>query len=442
MGARSLLRGGTVLTMNDRWELRRAELLIEGDRIAALLPPGSTQGVEAEPLDCAGCVILPGFVQPRTRLSHALFRGQAEGLSATEWVGQRILLLEAGLSAVSAELSAKLGAAELLAGGTTSILDVGSSRFTEQSFKACEKLGLRATLGLGLMDRSRGTPAALRMSAAGALSEAAALSERWHGAAQGRLRYAYTPRSIASCSTELLRGAQQAASARGQLLHLPVAESSDAAQSVRDRADKSGLSFLRSLGYGGPSTSVAHGIWLSSEEQRILREDGTQLVHCPTAGLRLAAGAARVPELMAAGVNVGLAADSPAAASRLDALSEMRQAILLHRMRRGVGALSPRQALWMATRGGARVLGLEDQIGSVEVGKRADLVVMQLDGLGGAFGADTYERVVMSADRSQVREVFVDGVLRVKKGRVLGLAMKPLLRKAAEAVRAILAGVD
>ena len=220
-----LLRGGRVVTMDGARRILDADVMVEDGRIKKVgRSDGRTVG-RSKPLtiDCTGLVILPGLVQAHIHLCQTLFRGLADDLSLENWLAKRIWPLEAAHTEASIYASAMLGAAELLLGGTTAILDMETVRHTGAAFEALESIGLRATVGKCLMD-APSNPAALRESADQALTESSDLCSRWHGAAGGRLRYCFAPRFAPSCTGPLLRAVSDLAEQAGAVIHTHAAE--------------------------------------------------------------------------------------------------------------------------------------------------------------------------------------------------------------------------
>src|SRR6185436_16438850 len=353
-----------------------ADVLVDDGRIKTVgRSDGRTVGrSKATAIDCSGMVILPGLVQAHIHLCQTLFRGLADDLSLENWLTQRIWPLEAAHTEGSIYASAMLGAAELLLGGTTAILDMETVRHTGAAFEALESIGLRATAGKCLMD-----PASLRESTDRALQESADLCAKWHGAAAGRLRYCFAPRFAPSCTGPLLRAVSDLAERAGAVIHTHAAETPLELQMVKRETGNDELAYLDSVGISGPRAALAHCVWVDQEGIARLARQQTNVVHCPSSNLKLGSGVAPIPEMLAAGCRVGLGADGAACNNRLDAFEEMRLAALIQKPRLGPEALPAAQVLELATLGGARALGLEAEIGSIEVGKRADVVVLDLD---------------------------------------------------------------
>ena len=367
-------------------------------------------------IDCSGLIVLPGFVQAHIHLCQTLFRGLADDLSLEDWLTQRIWPLEAAHTPDSIHASAMLGAAELLLGGTTAILDMETVRHTEAAFAALDAIGIRATAGKCLMD-APSTPAALRESTDQALTESADLCARWHGTADGRLRYCFAPRFAPSCTGPLLRAVSDLAEKSGAMIHTHAAETVVELDIVKRETGDDELAYLDAVGISGPRAALAHCVWVDKEGIARLARQSTNVVHCPSSNLKLGSGIAPIPEMLAAGCRVGIGADGAPCNNRLDAFTEMRLAALIQKPRLGAEALPAAQALELATLGGARAVGLEAEIGSIEVGKRADLILLDLDGPHAQpETADLVSRIVYSARATDVRHVIVGGRVVVRDG--------------------------
>jgi len=429
-----LLTGGRVVTMDPERRIQDADVLVRDGKIEAvgrtLKDTEGGRAVGTTVIDCEGLIVLPGLVQAHIHLCQTLFRGLADDLALEDWLAKRIWPLEAAHTEESVYWSAMLGAAELLLGGTTAILDMETVRHTGAAFEALESIGLRATSGKCLMD-SGDNPPALREPTDRALAESADLCAKWHGAADGRLRYCFAPRFAPSCTGPLLRAVSDLAAKAGAVIHTHAAETPVELQIVRRETGQDELAYLDSVGISGPRAALAHCVWVDQEGIARLARQRTNVVHCPSSNLKLGSGIAPIPEMRAAGCRVGLGADGAPCNNRLDAFSEMRLAALIQKPRLGPDALPAAQVLELATLGGARALGLEGEIGSIEVGKRADLVVLDLEGPHNQPAeADLVSRVVYSARAADVRHVLVDGRVVVKDGQLKTAKVEEIRREA------------
>ncbi len=411
-----LIRGGTVVTMDAERRVVSADLLVVDGRIAAI---GSSSDARLPPatrvLDVQGHAVMPGFVQAHVHLCQALFRGMADDLPLLEWLRERIWPLEAAHDDASLGASARLGLAEMLRAGTTTILDMGTVHGHDAVMSAIAESGMRAVSGKAMMDTGDAVPKRLRETTRASLRESEELAGRWDGAADGRMSYAFAPRFVLSCSSALLRGAAELARARGAIVHTHAAEHAAEREAVRRALGKEDVAALAELGISGPRAVMAHGVQLGEREMRDIARAGTRFVHCPSANLKLASGIADVVEMRRAGIVVGLGADGAPCNNRMDPWTELRQAALLAKTKRSDAAAMPAMdALALATIEGARVLGLEREIGSLEVGKRADLAVVSLDELHTIPGGSAASRLVYACTPADVRHVVVDGRLVVR----------------------------
>jgi cytosine/adenosine deaminase-related metal-dependent hydrolase len=436
--------GGTVVTFDahDR-VIEDGCVLVRGREIAGVFGAGSRSppGLSgpARVLDARGCAVIPGLVQAHVHLCQTLFRGLADDLPLLEWLRQRVWPLEAAHDERSAGASAELGLAEVMLGGTTTLLDMGTVRAHDAVLDACVRSGVRALSGKAMMDRGDGVPFGLRESARASLEESERLARTWHGAGQGRIGYAWAPRFVLSCSERLVRGAVERASARAELVHTHAAEHAEERAAVRRALGDDDVAVLRRWGVTGPRAVLAHGVQLRRDEAEALAREGTRVVHCPSANLKLGSGIAPVAELDAAGVALALGADGAPCNNNLDAWVEMRQAALVAKVRHGVASLPAKRALRLATIDGARALGLGELVGSIETGKRADLAIVRLDGAHAGPGGDVFSRLVYACNSRDVVHVLVDGALVVKGGEHQRLDVGAVKARAKEAARALLA---
>jgi cytosine/adenosine deaminase-related metal-dependent hydrolase len=278
-------------------------------------------------------------------------------------------------------------------------------------------------------------PDGLREATGKALEEAATLCEKWHGAAGGRLRYAYAPRFVLSCTAELLREVGVQAKANGLGIHTHASENTTEVALVRQRSGKANITVLDELGLLGPHTCVAHGIHLGDDEIALLAARGAHVCTCPSSNLKLASGVCKVPELIAAGVNLALGADGAPCNNNLDGLHELRLLALLHKPRTGPRSVPAPEAVRIATLGGAAALGLGAQLGSLEIGKRGDVIAVDIEALHTVPAASPWSQIAYAAQSCDVRHVAVDGRVVVRERTLLTLDVSKV-RAAAKAAAA------
>jgi 5-methylthioadenosine/S-adenosylhomocysteine deaminase len=410
-----LVRGGTVLTMNDRLDVVDGDVLVRDGRIVSV---GAAADVPADStLDASGALVLPGFIQTHVHLCQTLFRGYADDLALIDWLRTRVWPMEAAHTPASLRASARLAACELLSSGTTAVLTMETVHDTETVFEEVAAAGLRAVVGKCLMDADAAVPRRLLQTARAAIDDSLDLLRRWDGAAGGRIQAAFAPRFAVSCSRDLLEEVGSLAARHRVIVHTHASEQQAEIAMVERQTGRRNLEYFEDVGLASERLCVAHCVWVNDREQDILASRGVKVLHCPGSNLKLGSGIAPVAEMRRRGISVSLGADGAACNNRLDMFEEMRLAAVLQSVRLGPGALPARDAVWMATREGARALGLEPEIGSIEAGKRADLIVVGLARPHLAPGPDPYSTLVYAARGPDVRHTVVDGEVLVRDGR-------------------------
>jgi 5-methylthioadenosine/S-adenosylhomocysteine deaminase len=408
-----LLRNATILAMDDRLTVSEGSVSVRDGLIAAVGAVADTPHDTV--IDARGGYLLPGFIQTHVHLCQTLFRGFADDMPLLDWLRQRVWPMEAAHTPSTLRASVRLAAAELLRTGTTSVLTMETVHDTDVVFETLAVLGLRATVGKCMMDSDREVPRRLQERTQASIDESLALKQRWHGAANGRLRAAFAPRFAVSCSRDLLEAVASLAASEQALVHTHASENQDEVEVVRRLSGGfSNLEYLADTGLATSRLCTAHCVWVTEAEQALLAERDVKVMHCPGSNLKLGSGIAPVTEMRARGISVSLGADGAACNNRLDMFDEMRLAATLQAMRKAPGSLPARDVVWMATREGARAIGLEAEVGSIEVGKRADLILIDRDRPHLTPAADPWSTLVYSARGTDVRTVLVDGEVLVR----------------------------
>lgn len=404
---RVVIEGGTLVTMDRDRRVLRGNLLIEDGRIAKIgkfrAPPDATR------IDAKGCAVIPGLIQAHVHLCQALFRGGADDKPLLPWLRERIWPLEAAHDPKSLRASAHLGLAEMLRSGTTTILDMGTTNHHDVVFEAMAETGIRGASGKAMMDAGKGVPAGLRETTKSSLAESDRLRAEWHRAEDDRLRYAYAPRFILSCSEKLFRAVAERAE-DGVLMHTHAAEHADERTAVKEALGEDDVAALERWGITGPGAIFAHCVQLRASEIHRLAKAGTRVAHCPSANLKLASGIADVPALRDAGVVVGIGSDGAPCNNRMDPWTELRSAALLAKVRAAnAAALPAAEAFELVTIEGAKALGWDEDIGSLERGKKADIAVVRIDELHQEPAGNVYSRLVYATRADDVEHVLIDG---------------------------------
>lgn len=412
-----LIHNGTLVCMDAAGTVGQGDLLVAGERILALgagvpaalraLPPDA----RVERFDASGCLVLPGFVHGHLHLCQTLFRGLAEQSDLLRWLRESIWPLEAAHDAASMAASVRLGAAELIGGGVTCINDMGTVRHTEVVGETLAAAGLRATFGPALMDRGEGVPADLLAPAGPALDDAVRIAKRFEGAGNGRLRVSLAPRFILSCSREMWDGVAAVSRERGMVVHTHVAEAPTEGDETLAAVGMHATPYFERHGVLSERFVGAHAVWLDDDEMGMVARAGAALVHCPGSNMKLGSGFADVKRWKHHGIRCGIGSDGAACNNRLDTFFEMGAAAGIARVRHRDAPLPAREIVALATCDGARALGLDREIGSLEPGKQADVVCIDVDTPRCApFGADDpYTAVVHGASAGDVALTLVAG---------------------------------
>lgn len=423
-----LIKNGTLLTMDLNDTIVRGDLLIYDRRIVGV---GGTGSDADTVIDATGCAVLPGFVQTHIHLCQTIFRGAADDLSLLDWLKRRVWPLEAAHTAASIRASARLGVAELIRGGTTCALTMETVNHTQEVFKVVEETGFRAIVGKCMMDKGDDVPPELHEDTEASIAESLALLEQWHGQANGRIGYCFAPRFALSCTGELLSRVAQLATDHNVMVHTHASENLNECAIVEAETGLGNVAYLHSVGLSGRHVVLAHCVHLDISEFDLLGRTQTNVAHCPSSNLKLGSGIAEITKMLDEGIPVSLGADGAACNNRLDMFTEMRTMALLQKATQGPEAISAKQALRIATVGGARALGLEAEIGTLEPGKRADIIVIRLDALHSTpAGIDPVSAVVYSTQTADVQHVIIDGNVVLREGKLMTMDESEVIEEA------------
>ncbi len=433
------IKGGTLITADPQDRIREADLLIANGRIERIIerdqPVSLSSGPDPEHIrvvDANGSAVLPGFVQTHVHLCQTLMRGCADDMRLIEWLRTRVWPLEAAHTPETIRTSAYLGVAELIRGGTTTALTMETVNHTGSVFQAVEETGFRAIVGKCMMDARGGAPVELIEDTYRSLDESLSLIEEWNGRGSGRIKAALAPRFAVSCTRRLLEMISEASREKGLMIHTHASETEEETRIIRERTGLDNIDYLHELGLTGSRSVFAHCVWATDNEVAVLASSGTAVAHCPSSNLKLGSGIARIHEMSERGVRLSLGADGAPCNNRLDQLTEMRTASLLQKVRVGPERLPARAAFRMATIDGARALGLGEEVGSIEVGKRADLTILSLDRLHLLPQPDLVSTVVYASERSDIETVIIDGELVMENKALLTIDEQELKAKARE----------
>ncbi|MGN7313020.1 5'-deoxyadenosine deaminase [Alkalicoccobacillus gibsonii] len=422
-----LIKQAELITMNKEEESFVGDLLIEGTTIKAI---GSNLGdVGADKvIDGRGRTVIPGFVQTHIHLCQTAFRGKGDDLELMDWLQKRIWPLEAAHDEESIYYSAMLGIGELIQSGTTSIVDMETVHHTDSAFQAISQTGIRALAGKVMMDKGTEVPKALQENTQQSIQESVDLLEKWHNYDQGRIQYAFTPRFVVSCTEPLLKEVQALSDHYQVKVHTHASENRGEIEIVQAETGMRNVVYLDHLGLANERLILAHCVWLDEQEKKILKDRGVKVTHCPGSNLKLASGIAEIPDLLSQDIAVSLGADGAPCNNNLDMFNEMRLAALIQKPVHGPTSMDARTVFRMATLGGAKAIGLDHEIGSLEVGKKADIAILNLNDFHTypSFDVDTISRIVYSATRADVETTIINGKI-VMENRIMKTLDKQLV---------------
>ncbi len=392
----------------------------------AALPPAE------ETVDCSGKLVMPGLVNSHTHLPMSVFRGLADDLALDQWLNDYIFPAEAKhISPQSVSLGTRLSVAEMLLNGITACCD--GYFHADDVAQAISATGMRAVVGQGVIDfPAPGVPDPSRNVAA-----AETYVEAWKQQSNA-LQPSIFCHSPYACSPQTLQAAKAAAQRLGVLFQIHVAETRFEVQQCREANGCSPVAYLHRLGILDARTVLIHAVWVDADDIAIMSDSGAGVVHCPESNMKLASGIAPVPEFMEAGLTVGLGTDGCASNNDLDLFSEMNTTAKLHKVHRlDPTVLDAASVIRMATIEGARLLGLERQIGSLEAGKQADLIVLDLRQPHLLPLYHSTSHMVYAARGSDVRHVMIAGRWIVQDRQLITLDLASLMQEVEKLSRKI-----
>jgi cytosine/adenosine deaminase-related metal-dependent hydrolase len=437
-----LIKDGTIITLDSRRRIIRdgAILLEDGlikqvGRLTDIKPPRQT---EFE-INAHGMAVLPGLVDAHVHLAQALIRGCADDTSLIDWLQKFVWPLQGNFDAQDGQASAELCMLEMIKSGTTTFLEsLLHSRYGFDGIsESVERSGMRGVLSKTVMslpgygsERSIMHPGMVE-DGEKCLREVESHFRRWNRKADDRIRVWYGARSLGGCTPEVYRQIAVNANRLGTGVTMHLSEVQEDVQYAKKEFGKLPAEFMDEVGLLGSNVVFAHGVCLTENEWSILGRRGAHVAHCPSSNMKLASGIARVPEMVKAGVNVGLGCDGGPSNNCYDMIREMKAASLLQKASTmDPLAMNAMSVLEMATIRGASALGLQSQVGSIEVGKKGDLIVVNLKKPHLTPTFDTASSIVYAAMGSDVETCIVDGKIVMENRVVKTLDEEKVIREA------------
>ena len=401
--------------------LRNVAVKIEGDKIISVrrFNDSEIESFCGEILKNENLTLIPGFIQTHIHLCQTLFRGLADELDLLDWLQKRIFPYENALDENSLRISVKLGLNELMRGGTTTLLDMGTLRYQDIIFDELINSGIRAFAGKCLIDVND-LYEPFSSSTDEEIKTSRKLAEQFHNVEDGRIKYAFAPRFVLTCSEKLLKETREMMNDfPGSLFHSHASENKRELAEVRKRYNKENIEYFHSINVIDDHSVLAHCIHVNENEINILKEKKVRVAHCPSSNLKLGSGVADIPKYMKKGISVSLGADGAPCNNSLSAFMEMRLAALIQKPIYGASVMDAETVFRLATIEGAKALHIDDETGSIEEGKKADLVLIDLDNPYKIYSGEeenVYSNIVYSSSKEDIIYVMVNGEWVVKDG--------------------------
>jgi len=413
------IKNGWVVTQNKDREVVRADILIEDDRISRIGDIGKADEV----IDASGCAVIPGLINAHTHISMTLMRGIADDLNLAEFL-EKTFNVDAKRTPEDVRVGSELGALEMLRSGTTSFLDM--YYYQDEVAKAVRESGIRGFLGWVVLDEEFTTQKGSPIQNCRNFIDTHADQSRIHPlvALQG----------VYVCSQDTLMKGKELADEKDTLLHMHLSETRKEVYEHQEKTGKRPVEWLDDIGFLGGNFLAAHCAWVTLNEMKLLANSGSKVAHCPVSNMKLASGfEAPIPEMQDLGIPVGLGTDGCSSQNRLDMWGEMKTCALLHKAQRLDATRMPAQRVFdMATIEGARALDVHDSLGSIEVGKTADLAIVDLKhpAMVPTFPRNIISNLVYSCQTDCVRDVVVDGRLVLEDRLIKTMNEADVIQKA------------
>lgn len=442
-GEKKLIIPKCIVTANLKNSIIKNQAVeIIDNRISAFVPIGEIQKENYDEVyDVKNLTLIPGFIQTHVHLSQTLFRGLAEDLPLLDWLRLKIFPFENTHNKESLKVTVQLSINELLMGGTTTFLDMGTLRYGEIVLEEIINSGIRGFSGKCLIDINDLYPD-FNSSTNDEIEEIKNLAQNFHNTADGRIRYSFSPRFVLSCSEKLLKETKEIMKDfPGSIYHTHSSESVDEINEVRKRFYKENIEYFDSIGVLDDHTVLAHCVHTSDSERKTLKDKNTRIAHCPSANMKLGSGIAPIPQYLKEGISVTLGSDGAPCNNNLSIFNEMRLASLIQKPIHGTEVMDAQTIFRMATIDGAKALHIQDEVGSIEIGKKADLVLIDLDSYSNSYSDSdekVYSDIVFSSTAENVRCVMVDGRWLVKESESLVYDQKEIISKGKEELKNLL----
>lgn len=426
-----LIKNAYILTMQEGDAPFLGDILIEGDTIRQI---GTSIDAEADEVIAGdGMAAMPGLVNAHQHTPMSLLRGFSDDLKLMDWLDRKMLPAEANMTPEDIYWGAKLSMVEMIRSGTTAFADMYIHM--DEIAAAVAELGMRASLSRGLVF--------LQDDGGRRVEEALGLIERWNGKADGRITTMLAPHAPYTCPPDSLRQIIKLAEELGQPIHIHLAETKEEVFSIREKYNQTPTQYLYNIGlFESVHVLLAHGVHLNRRDIRLLTGMRGGVAHNPVSNLKLGCGIAPVAEMMDQGIAVGLGTDGAGSATTVDMFAEIKAAAWLQKLDFGDPTKLPAgQALRMATRESAKLLNIDREVGTLEVGKRADLILVDMNQPHLQPIHNVESLLAYSANGSDVDTTIVNGKVLMRHRQLLTVDEEEVLREASDRAKRIVTGV-
>lgn len=444
-----LIENGYVLTLNpERTIIKNGAVYVEDTKIVDVGKSEELSKYSADRvLDAGGGIIMPGLIDTHTHLAQALIRGCADDVSLVDWLKKYVWVLQGNFTELDGKVSAELCMAEMIKSGTTSFIEcmIHTRYGFDGIARAVERIGMRAALSKIIMNSTGYADSPDIMYPGMVEEEEACLREtkemlgKWHGEADGRLQVWYGLRSLGAVTDDLFKKVVHLADEHDTRMTMHLGEVVDDVRYVKEKGYKNLTSFAEDMGLLGPNMVFAHGIHFDDSEIDLLAKTQSNISHCPASNMKLASGFAKVPLMLQKGVPVSLGCDGGPSNNTYDMVSEMRLAALIHKAYCDDPLVIPAEdAIEMATLGGAKAMGIDEQVGSLEIGKLADIIVVNMDHTGLTPHPNPVSNLVYAGSGHYVDTVMCNGTLLMLDRELLTLNEEQVKKQANTQIHSLL----
>jgi len=431
--ANILIKDAIIVNPNENTvESFKGDLLIENDKIAEIArknqSPISTNGIE-KVIEAENKILMPGLINTHTHISMNLFRGLADDMELDEWLNNHIWPTEAGLNGEYCYIGALLALVEMIKSGTTTFNDMYF--YMEDVAKAVTESGIRGCLSYGMIDFGD------EEKRENEFKENINLIKNCNNGAEGRIKTFFGPHATSTASKELLERVRREADKYKVGIHIHMNETKKEVDTIIKSEGKRPFEYLDEMEFLAGDVIAAHGVWLTEKEIDIMKKRDVKISHNPCSNMKLSSGIAPVQEMISKGICVGIGTDGAASNNNLDMFEEMKFASLLQKVNTmNPEALNSNQAIQMATINGAKALNLDEEIGSIEVGKKADIILIDKNSINLTPMSDVISsNLVYAANGSNVNTTICNGKILMENRKLTSLDENKIMEKANIAIK-------